>query len=67
MANNEPLLESITHGLMNNKAPFVYTEAAAQPTDPQRKKIGVAAFQLTGICVYLYEDGTWEWQDTTGG
>lgn len=65
--NNEPLIEAMKYDHIKRAPTGLYLGDSAQPMDPPRNKTAVAAFELIGICVYLYEDGTWEWQDTTGG
>ncbi len=37
------------------------------PDNPPRKKLARLAIQFSGVCLYLYYDDTYEWQDTSGG
>ena len=61
----EMLLDVVTHDLKEGKRPIVYP--ALQPDNPPTGKGSLLGLQFTGVAVFLYDDGTWGIEDSTGG
>jgi hypothetical protein len=57
--------EVINHDSKNGLKPIGYI--GIRPDNPNLRQDSFACLQFTGLAIHLYPDGTWDWEDTTGG